>query len=76
MLFYTDGLVEVDRKKPEQFNEHNLVEYMKGVRGISAEDTAEYLLDLYYAILGDKQVIDDVTVLVIKIKELASKSSN
>ncbi len=75
MLFYTDGLIEVDRKKPELFNEYNLVEYLRGVTDSTAEDTSEYLLDLYYTILGDKQVIDDVTVLVIKINELASESS-
>ena len=69
MLFYTDGIIEIDRKRPEQFNEKNLMEYLRGLQNYSASETVDYMFDLYDAILGDKKMIDDVTVLVVKIEE-------
>jgi len=69
LLFYTDGLIEIDRKRPDQFNEDNLMEYLRGVQSISASDTVEYMFDLYHAIRGNESMIDDVTVLVVKIGE-------
>ncbi len=69
MLFYTDGLIEIDRKRPDQFNEKNLMEYLRGLQNSSADETVDYMIDLYNAILGDNKMIDDVTVLVVKIEE-------
>ena len=69
LLFFTDGLIEIDRKKPDQFNETNLMEFLRGMKNTTAEETAGYLLDLFHAILGDNKMIDDVTVLVMKINE-------
>jgi sigma-B regulation protein RsbU (phosphoserine phosphatase) len=70
LLFYTDGLIEIDRKRPDQFNEHNLMEFLRGIKNASAEEVAESMTDLFYAILGDKKMIDDVTILVAKINEM------
>lgn len=69
LLFYTDGLIEIDRKKPDQFNENNLMEFLRGMKNASAAEIAESMSDLFFAILGDKKMIDDVTVLVAKINE-------
>ena len=69
MLFYTDGLIEIDRKRPDEFNEKNLMEYLRGLQNASASETADYMIDLYNTILGDNKMIDDVTVLVVKIEE-------
>ncbi len=73
LLLFTDGLIEIDRKKPDQFDEPNLMEFLKGMKNKTAEETAGYLLDLYQAILGGNQMIDDVTVLVMKIRESDGK---
>lgn len=67
LLFYTDGLIEIDRKMPEHFNSDNLVEYLRGVQNITAAETVDHMFDLYYALRGDKKMIDDVTVLVVRI---------
>jgi sigma-B regulation protein RsbU (phosphoserine phosphatase) len=68
ILFYTDGLIEIDRKRPDQFNEKNLMEYLRGLQNSSAAETVDYMFDLYNAILGENKMIDDVTVLVVKIE--------
>ena len=67
LLFYTDGLIEIDRKRPEHFNEDNLMEYLRGMQNTGAAETVDYMFDLYHTILGDNKMIDDVTVLVVKI---------
>jgi sigma-B regulation protein RsbU (phosphoserine phosphatase) len=69
LLFYTDGLIEIDRKKPDQFNEYNLMEFLRGMKNATAAEIAESMSDLFYAILGDRKMIDDVTILVAKINE-------
>ncbi|NLB40853.1 MAG: serine/threonine-protein phosphatase, partial [Clostridiales bacterium] len=69
VLLYTDGLIEIDRKRPDQFNEKYLMEYLRGLQNFSASDTVDYMIDLYNTILGENKVIDDVTVLVVKIEE-------
>ena len=69
LLLYTDGLIEVDRKKPERFKETNLVEYIRGLKSTTPSETVDYMFELYSAILGDNSMIDDVTVLVMKILE-------
>jgi len=35
---------------------------------IPADDIVMYMLDAYYAMLGDRERIDDVTVLVAKVE--------
>ena len=68
VLFYTDGLIEIDRKHPNHFNEDNLKEYLRGIKNTDAPEMVNYMFDLYYTILDDKQMIDDVTVLAMKIE--------
>ena len=51
----------------EHFNSDNLVEYLRGVQNITAAETVDHMFDLYYALRGDKKMIDDVTVLVVRI---------
>lgn len=69
LMLYTDGLIEVDRKRPDRFNETHLIEYLRGIKSTTASETIDYMFELYSTILGDKSMIDDVTVLVMKINE-------
>jgi len=69
LLLYTDGLIEIDRKRPEHFTEKHLMEYLRGIENITAGDTVDYMFDLYKTILGDRNMIDDVTVLVMNVHD-------
>jgi len=69
LLLYTDGLIEIDRKRPEYFTETHLMEYLRGIKNTTALDTVDYMFELYETILGDRNMIDDVTVLVMNVLE-------
>lgn len=69
LLLYTDGLIEIDRKRPEYFTETHLMEYLRGIRNTTASDTVDYMFELFETILGDRHMIDDVTVLVMNVNE-------
>ncbi|HZJ82975.1 MAG TPA: SpoIIE family protein phosphatase, partial [Clostridia bacterium] len=70
MVFYSDGLGEIDRKRPELFSKEKMIEYLKGMQNHSAEEISQALLDAYHALLGDKEMLDDVTVLVVKTPDI------
>ena len=76
LLLYTDGLIEIDRKRPEHFTETHLMEYLRGIRNTTALDTVDYMFELYETILGDRNMIDDVTVLVMNVKEEQSSTED
>jgi len=69
LVFYTDGLIEIDPTQPELFSQDKLVEFVKGMKGASAQEICDELIDAYHALLGDKNMLDDVTVLVVKVCE-------
>jgi sigma-B regulation protein RsbU (phosphoserine phosphatase) len=66
LIFFTDGLTEIDRHQPEIFSEENIMEFIKGMRDVSAKEIVEDITDAYYTILGDRKMLDDVTILVAK----------
>lgn len=66
LIFYSDGLGEIDRKRPNLFSTKNIMEYIKGMEDYSAQDICHGLSDAYYTLLSDKEMLDDVTILVIK----------
>jgi len=67
LIFYTDGLIEIDSTQPELFTQDKLIEFVKGLKDASAQEICDELIDAYYALLGDKKMLDDVTVLVVKV---------
>ncbi len=69
LLLYTDGLIEIDRKRPEYFTETHLMEYLRGIKNNTADETVDNMFDLYDTILGERNMIDDVTVLVMNIHD-------
>lgn len=68
LILFTDGLTEIDRDHPELFSEANIIEFLRGLTDTAADDIVMYILDAYYAMLGDRERIDDVTVLVAKVE--------
>lgn len=76
LLLYTDGLIEIDRKRPEYFTEIHLMEFLRGIKSTTAYDTADYMFELYETILGDRNMIDDVTVLVMNVHEGQKESES
>ncbi|MCM8900019.1 SpoIIE family protein phosphatase [Caldicoprobacter algeriensis] len=66
LVFYTDGLIEIDPAQPELFSQDKLVEFVKGLKDASAQEICDEIIDAYHALLGDKKMLDDVTVLVVK----------
>lgn len=66
LVFYTDGLIEIDPAEPELFSQDKLVEFVKGLKNASAQEICDEIIDAYHALLGDRQMLDDVTVLVVK----------
>ncbi|MFS8501238.1 MAG: MASE3 domain-containing protein [Caldicoprobacter sp.] len=67
LVFYTDGLIEIDPAQPELFSQDKLVEFLKGLKGVSAQEICDEIIDAYHTLLGDKRMLDDVTVLVVKV---------
>ncbi len=67
IIIYTDGLIEIDEKNPEMFTENDVIEYIRGMEDVSAEEVCEALTDAYFAIRGDRKMIDDATILVAKV---------
>jgi len=66
LVFYTDGLIEIDPTQPELFSQDKLVEFVKWLKDTSAKEICDEIIDAYHVLLGDKKMLDDVTVLVVK----------
>jgi sigma-B regulation protein RsbU (phosphoserine phosphatase) len=66
LVFYTDGLIEIDPAEPELFSQEHLIEFVKGLKDATAQQICDEISDAYHALLGDKKMLDDVTVLVVK----------
>lgn len=67
LILYTDGLIEIDRSQPEIFSNHNVMEYLRGLRKADAGEVVEELSDAYEAILSGGPMLDDVTILVVRL---------
>ena len=52
------------------------MEYLRGIKSTTAYDTADYMFELYETILGDRNMIDDVTVLVMNVHEGQKESES
>ncbi len=69
LIFFTDGLTEVLTDDPEVFTSDDLVEIIGEMAPVSEMDMAEGILDHYYSLLGSREMVDDVTLLVMGIHE-------
>lgn len=67
MVLYSDGLIEIDRKRPDLFSPQRVVECVKAYAGEGPQAVCDGLMDAYYALRGKRKILDDVTVLSIKV---------
>ena len=68
MVIYSDGLIEIDRKRPDLFSPGRVAECVKAYAGEGPQAVCDGLMDAYYALRGKRKILDDVTVLSIKVK--------
>ncbi len=66
LILHTDGLVEINRDRPDLFSQDQLVEFIKGLKGATAQQLCDDITDAYHTLLGDGKMLDDVTILVVK----------
>lgn len=66
LVFYSDGLGEIDRQYPEIFNNENIIEFLTGMQNLSAKEICDELADAYHTLLNGREMLDDVTILVVK----------
>lgn len=69
MVIYSDGLIEIDRKRPDLFSPERVAECVKAYAGEGPQAVCDGLMDAYYALRGKRKILDDVTVLSIKVRE-------
>lgn len=69
LVFYSDGLGEIDRKRPNLFSRESIMEYIKGMQDYSAYEICQSLSDAYDTLLSGDEMLDDVTILVIKTSD-------
>ena len=69
MVIYSDGLIEIDRKRPDLFSPQRVAECVKAYAGEGPQAVCDGLMDAYYALRGKRKILDDVTVLSIKVLE-------
>jgi sigma-B regulation protein RsbU (phosphoserine phosphatase) len=68
MVFYTDGLVEAMNTEEEEFGENNVINIMKKKSGSTSRIIRNNLIDDVKKHIGDKELEDDFTLVVAKIK--------
>ena len=75
MIFYSDGLGEIDRKRPNVLSTEHIMEYLRGMKGYSAQEVCQ-ACPMPIILLGDNEMLDDVTILVIKHHDVTSCRQN
>ncbi len=66
LILYTDGLIELDPRRPDRFSQEQLVQFITGLKDITAQEICDEISDAYHALRGDEEMTDDVTILVVK----------
>lgn len=66
IIFYTDGLVDMDRNATEDSSDSFLLEFVKGMKEISATEICDDIIDAYFTFVDRHEMLDDVTILVVK----------
>jgi sigma-B regulation protein RsbU (phosphoserine phosphatase) len=69
LVFFMDGLTEVHTEDLKIFTSDDLVKIIGEMPPISEMDMAEEILGHYYRLLGSREMIDDVTLLIMGIHE-------
>lgn len=67
-IFYTDGITEAENSKKEEYGEHRLIDLLKTMDGLSAEEILNAILEDVNKFTGKTSQHDDMTLIVMKVK--------
>jgi serine phosphatase RsbU (regulator of sigma subunit)/putative methionine-R-sulfoxide reductase with GAF domain len=68
LMLYTDGIIEAENAKGEQFSKERLVEFVQGSRRLDAESIKNNLIEELKRHVNSSLFEDDITFIIIKIK--------
>jgi len=68
MVLYTDGITEASNFKKEEYGYSKLKELLETNKEKSAKDISQKFIDDLYAFVGDTDLNDDYTLLILKFK--------
>jgi sigma-B regulation protein RsbU (phosphoserine phosphatase) len=75
VIFYTDGVSEARNAEDEEFGEERLADLIRSFPlDLTAEEVVEGILEEFYSFLGDEEAQDDVTLMVLQVKERVSQA--
>lgn len=66
LLFYTDGLTEAENQNGEFFDEGRLVALLKKYSSMEVNDMVDAIYDEVYRFIGNRAILDDITLMIIK----------
>jgi len=70
LILYTDGVSEAENEDEEMFGEERLIQLVESLpRELSAREVTERILEELYGFLGDNEAQDDVTLMVLLVRE-------
>lgn len=68
IVFCSDGIVEATNQHEEMWGFDNLENVVSKCRGLNAKEALDQILEEVETFIGEKDLYDDLTLLVIKIK--------
>jgi len=68
LVFYTDGVVEAFNAAGEEFSDARLLNVVRGVPRLSAQDTLQRIMKSVETFVGATRQSDDITCLVLQAK--------
>ena len=69
LLIYSDGITEAMNQKEEEYGEQRLQALVNGIKGETAQEIINRVLDSVNTYVEDRQQMDDMTLVVIKRKK-------
>jgi sigma-B regulation protein RsbU (phosphoserine phosphatase) len=70
VVFYTDGISEAVNAADEQFGEERLCDVVRRIpRDLNAREMTEHVLTALREFLGDQELRDDVTLMIMRVLE-------
>ncbi|MCD6451517.1 MAG: serine/threonine-protein phosphatase, partial [Acidobacteria bacterium] len=71
LLLYSDGLTEATNEKEEEYGEERLISLVKRERDLPLAKLRERIIDDLLTFTGEKPFSDDLTLLLIRLKDNA-----
>lgn len=69
LLLFSDGVTEAENENSEQFGLDRLEKYFKYYADLSADKIKQKLMQKIYNYIGQREILDDISLLIIKQKD-------